>query len=96
MKEYKYKNKMFYLYDNDIEKFKSKLKMYFEDLYVFNVSFSKNEFIDITISDSGNVINLKFVYNPIYFIKCYEFQGIYTSEKYKGSRKIINDILVDI
>lgn len=89
MKKYKYKSKMFYLHDNDINYLQDHSKKYFDDNFQCNYEFQKNDFINLTIVTNGTTVILKFKYNPIYFIKCYEFNGIYETNEYKGSKNII-------
>ena len=93
MKKYKYKNIMFYLYENNIKT----LREYLLDCFDKNdckvdILFKENEFIDIHINCDDSSIRINFIYTQRYFKNCYELTDGYYANIFKGSRKILSKL----
>jgi hypothetical protein len=95
MKKYDYREElMFYMYDNDMERFCTNVIQYFKNDLKINltcVGTKDNEITFNFIADKLS-LNLLFIYDNSLFNYSYKFNGIYECSTYKGSRNIINKL----
>jgi len=95
MKKYDFRQEiMFYIYENDIEKFTEGVSTYFESELEVELTCNgiKNKEINFSFKKDDLCLNLTFLYDNSLFDHCYNFYGTYECNVYKGSRNIINKL----
>ena len=97
MKEYNYGKSIMFCVFNDINGYCEDLKLEFfkkiKDNHIkMNVDYVEKNFISIEFMTYDNIMKLVFKYNDFLFNNCYQFDGIYQSENYIGTKPIITKL----
>lgn len=92
MREYNYNEKiMFYAYENNLQDFATKVEDFFKELNInIECSFLVSDYIKIYFNDNDLNLEIQFNYDDSLFEYCYAWNGMYSSNKFKGSRRILN------